>query len=208
MSNFILNVMFTFLSSMNLKEHNRKVATNYTDITFHYWPICSVNISINMGLFWLPLNQIRTFINDTGFYGNYSPYPECQACHQWGYLRWLRSCLWSGWPSPESHARNVSLPMHTRFAHARTHAHHRWDPSRIWEILYNDWLKKRGCCWRGTAYLLIRTVFVMFYRAGANKDICTVERGNRVSMTQFKKKKDTNITVFPAGTITIWKMGE
>lgn len=29
---------------------------------------------------------------------------------------------------------------------------------------------------REAAYLLIRAVFVMFYRAGANKDICAVER--------------------------------
>lgn len=61
-----------------------------------------------------------------------------------------------------------------------------------------------------TAHLLIRTVFVMFYRAGANKDICTVERGNRVSMTQLGKKKGHkhDAHVFPAGTITIWEMGE
>lgn len=40
---------------------------------------------------------------------------------------------------------------------------------------------------RAAAYLLVRAVLVMFYRAGANKDICAVEReGNGVREEKLK----------------------
>lgn len=44
------------------------------------------------------------------------------------------------------------------------------------------------------AYLLIRAVLVMFYGAGANKDICAVEKkkGNGVSMENLEQQHGKN----------------
>lgn len=106
----------------------------------------------------------------------FGPYLKCQACHLWGYLRWLTSCLWSGWPAPGSHGPNVSLPRHTE--HTHTHMHSWWDLIRERKHGNNLQRKQNRCCWLGGggAHLLIWAVFVLFYWAGANKDICAAER--------------------------------
>lgn len=77
----------------------------------------------------------------------FGPYLKCQACHLWGYLRWLTSCLWSGWPAPGSHGPNVSLPRHTE--HTHTHMHSWWDLIRERKHGNNLQRKQNRCCWLG-----------------------------------------------------------
>lgn len=64
------------------------------------------------------------------------------------------------------------------WTHTHTHMHSWWDLIRERKHGNNLQRKQNRCCWLGGggAHLLIWAVFVLFYWAGANKDICAAER--------------------------------